>query len=207
MSEKYFESQQEDEDVIILVRRHIIALVPVIAMSALLYLIGLLAVLVFPFILPVMVQGFAYNIYVIVVSLLFLFTTIFVFNNWVLHYLHVAILTTEHLVEIDQAGLFSRKISELALEKIQDVSSSQEGLINTMFDIGEVEIQTAGEAPNFVIEYAPDPSKTAQKIMETEEIYCEKHGIRTGANSSNANNNTTLNQPTIEYPGGEWEQK
>lgn len=203
MAEKYFESQQSDEQVILLVRRHILALLSVITISVLLYMIGLLAVFVFPFLLPMMVSGFAYNIYVLIVSLLFLFTTIFLFNNWVLHYLHAAVLTTEHFVEISQSGLFSRKISVLALEKIQDVSSSQEGIVHTMFNIGEIEVQTAGEAPNFTIEYVSDPNKTSQKIMETEEAYCTNHGIRAEVVTENIVND----QPNIEYPGGEWKQE
>lgn len=218
MAEKYFESQQSDEEVILLVRRHIMAILPVIAISALLFLIGFIAVFVLPFVAPAFVSGFAYNVYVLFVSILFLFNMIFLFNAWVLHYLHVAILTTEHFVEIDQAGLFSRKISEMTLEKIQDVSASQRGLVHTMFNLGSVEVQTAGEAPNFVIEYAPDPNSISEKIMETEEIYCKKYGIRTTGISGNANNNTFVQQangvapqsqspeppePTIEYPLGE----
>jgi len=218
MSVKYFESQQEGEEVVLLIRRHVLALVSVIAIAVLIYLIGLIAVFVLPFIAPVMVKGFALNIYVILISLLFLFNTIFLFNNWVLHYLHVAILTTEHFVEINQMGLFARKVSEMTLEKIQDVSASQKGLLHTMFDIGEVVIETAGEAPNFVIEFAPDPNKISQQIMDTERIYCEMHGIRTAGVGGNANNNTFIQQanamnpqsqpempePNIEYPGEQW---
>lgn len=219
--DKYFDSQQADEEVIILIRRHPLAMISVFAISGLIYLIGVIAVLVLPFAVPLLVTGFAYNVYVLFVSLLFLFNTLFIFNTWVLHYLHVAILTTEHIVEINQAGLFARKISEMTLEKVQDVSASQKGLLNTMFDIGQVEVETAGEAPNFIIEFAPKPNEIAQKIMETEEKYCRKYGIRTTGVSGNANNNTFVQQsnhtekapqiegaePQIEYPGEEWNQK
>lgn len=221
MQTKYFESQQADEDVILLIRRHILALVSVIAIAVLVYIIGFIAVFVIPFVAPMMVSGLALNIYVLIVSLLFLFNTIFFFNNWVLHYLHVAILTTEHFVEIDQAGLFERKISEMTLEKIQDVSCSQKGLIHTMFNLGSVDVQTAGEAPNFIIDFVPSPSTISKTIMETEEVYCKKYGIRSTGLSGNANNNaftkqtngvvtpqpvTELQEPNIEYPGEEWKQ-
>lgn len=221
MAEKYFDSQQPDEDIILVIRRHILALASVLATGALVYLIGIIAVLVLPSVAPILVSGFSYNVYVLFVSLLFLFNTIFLFNSWILHYLHVAILTSEHVVEINQAGLFSRKISEMTLEKVQDVSATQKGLLNTMFDIGQVEVETAGEAPNFVIEYVPSPNKISQKIMETEEIYCKKYGIRTTGVNGNANNNTftgqangtvqpeppsDLPQPNIEYPGDEWKK-
>ncbi len=215
MVSKYFESPQEDENVILLIRRHYIAILPIIAIATLIYIIGLIAVFVLPTVVPAIVTGFAFNIYVLVVSMMFLFNTIFLFNNWVLHYLHVAILTSEHFVEINQTGLFSRKISEMALEKVQDVSASQKGLIHTMFNLGEVEVQTAGEAPNFLIHFVPDPNGVSQKIMETEEEYCKRNGLRTSGLGGNANTNQFANgqsvvtppqgpEPSIEYPGDEW---
>jgi uncharacterized membrane protein YdbT with pleckstrin-like domain len=217
MQPKYFESQQPDEDIIMIIRRHIIALMPIVSVSVLIYVIGLILVLVLPFVAPVLVSGFAYNVYVLIVSLLFLFDTIFLFNNWVLHYLHVAILTTEHFVEINQVGLFSRQISEMTLEKVQDVCASQKGLTNTMFNVGEVEIETAGELPNFIIQFVPDPNGVSQKIMETEETFCRRNGIRTAGTGGNANTNQSNQQansvmppqgqqytePNIEYPGDE----
>jgi uncharacterized membrane protein YdbT with pleckstrin-like domain len=218
MQTKYFESQQPDEEVVLLVRRHNIALMPILSVTILVYIIGLLLVFALPFAAPVLVSGFAYNIYILLVSLLFLFNTVFFFNNWVLHYLHVAILTTDHFVEINQIGLFARKVSEMTLEKVQDVSASQKGLINTMFNVGEVEVETAGEVPNFVIQFVPDPNGVSQKIMETEEEFCKRNGIRTAGTCGNANTNqfngqvngvtppqdSQYTEPNIEYPGDKW---
>jgi len=219
MQTKYFESQQDDEDIILLIRRHYMALLPVIAVSTLVYIVGFIAVFVLPAVAPALVSGYTYHIYVLIVSILFLFNTIYLFNNWVLHYLHVAILTSEHFVEINQTGLFARKISEMALEKVQDVTASQKGLVHTMFNLGEVEVQTAGEAPNFVIQFVPDPNGVSQKIMETEESYCKRNGIRTSGTGGIANAIPADQQndeapmpspqpvepaPIIEYPGDEW---
>lgn len=210
---KYFESQQPDEEVIFLVRRHLIALMPVFAISFFLYLIGFMAIFIFPRVMPMLVEGFAYNVYVLVVSLLFLFNTVFLFSNWVLHYLHIALLTTEHFVEIDQYGLFGRRISALTLDKIQDVSNDQKGLVHTLFNLGLVQIQTAGEAPNFVLQYVPDPYKICQTIMETEEEYSSRHGIRGTGVNGNANIHNVepekaaaTEEPQIEYPGEEWKK-
>lgn len=217
---KYFESQQPDEQIILLVRRHILALASVFAIAFIVYAIGFLAIFIFPFLIPSMVEGFAYNIYVLVISLIFLFNTVFLFSNWVLHYLYVCLLTTEHFVEIDQYALFGRKISTLTLDKIQDVTNDQHGLINTVFNLGLVQVQTAGELPNFIVRYVPDPARICQTVMETEEAYSNRHGIRgngltgnanqTAANSQTAPSATPENmppqEPNIEYPGDEWKQ-
>ena len=213
---KYFESQQPDEQIVFLIRRHILAMMPVFAISFSLYAIGFALIFVFPVLVPDAVSGFNYNVYVLIVSLLFLFNTVFLFSNWVLHYLHVALLTTEHFVEIDQYGLFGRKVSELTLDKIQDVTNDQQGLVHTIFNLGFVKVQTAGEAPNFELRFVPDPYTICQTIMETEENYSSRHGLRGNGTNTNANQvqemteaspEEPLKEPEIEYPGGEWNQE
>jgi len=216
-TKKYFESQLPDERVILLIRRHFLAILPYVVTAGLFYLLGLILVFVLPALFPAVVSGFSYNIYILAVSVLFLFTTSFLFHNWTLHYLHVAILTDDHFVEVSQAGMFSRKVSQMSLDKVQDVSASQKGVVDTMFDIGTVDVQTAGELPNFLIEHVPDPSGIAQQVMKIEEEYCERVGLKGDGITKNANvtsrveavqQNIANNQdatdenpvPVIEYP-------
>lgn len=195
--QKYFSSQQEDEDVVMIIRKHWFVLVPSFAMGIFVYLFGILLVTVFPLFIPSLVSGLAYNIYVLVVSLLFLFNTAYLFSVWLIHYLNVGIITTEHVVEICQESLFSRKISQLGLDKIQDVTASQKGITQTMFNYGDVDIQTAGELPNFNFTHIPTPNEIAQRIMEIEEDYSNKHGIR---RDLTPNPKPEEQPPTIEYP-------
>ncbi len=219
--QKYFESQLPDEKVVLLVRRHFLAILPFVVTASLLYLLGLLLIFVVPYLIPALVTGFAYNVYILMVSLLFFFNTAFLFHNWTLHYLHVAILTDDHFVEIAQSGLFSRKVSQLSLDKIQDVSADQKGMVNTMFNLGTVDIQTAGDMPNFNIELVPDPNGIAQKVMQIEEEYCERMGLKGDGINRNANvvssvtnvsaaaaANSNYGSPEIEYPpsGNEGQQ-
>jgi uncharacterized membrane protein YdbT with pleckstrin-like domain len=115
-------------------------------------------------------------------------------------------------VDIDQYGLLGRKVSSLTLDRIQDVSNDQQGLLHTVFNLGFVQIQTAGEAPNFEIDFVPNPAKICQAILETEEAYSNRHGIRGNGINANANNlakrSTNVEEveaietdPHIEYPG------
>lgn len=81
------------------------------------------------------------------------------------------ILTNEHLVEIEQSAIFSRKVSELDLDSIEDASAIQQGFIQTMLHFGKVLVQTAGELPNFNFAGLPFPYEISQKIMEIKEAY------------------------------------
>jgi uncharacterized membrane protein YdbT with pleckstrin-like domain len=79
------------------------------------------------------------------------------------------IVSTQHIIQITQAGLFSRKVSQLSLAKVQDVSSSRNGLVATILGFGNITIETAGEEENFTFSQVPDPYGLAQTIMKAHE--------------------------------------
>ncbi|HEX8993850.1 MAG TPA: PH domain-containing protein [Candidatus Paceibacterota bacterium] len=103
-------------------------------------------------------MAFAY-----VLWLLFLWVSLFVM--WTYYYLNVLVITNEHVIDVRQGGLFSRELSSARLEKIQDVTVNTEGLIETIFHIGTITIETAGEEENLVIEQAANPERAREAIM------------------------------------------
>ena len=64
-------------------------------------------------------------------------------------YFDIVIVTDRRLVDIDQEQLFYRRISELALEDVEDVTSIIQGFLPTIFNYGDILIQTAGAEENF----------------------------------------------------------
>lgn len=76
------------------------------------------------------------------------------------------IITDQHIVDIDQLGLFTRKVSTLRLEEIQDVSVKVSGPMQTIFQYGTINIQTAGERRNFEFDYIANPYELEQYILE-----------------------------------------
>ncbi len=81
------------------------------------------------------------------------------------------ILTNQHLVVVVRNGLFSRQVSHLSLDRVQDVRATRTGFFATLLGYGDVEIETAGEENNFLFHYAPNPQKTADLIIETHEKF------------------------------------
>lgn len=55
----------------------------------------------------------------------------------------VLLITNYRVVDVDQRGFFSRIVSEAPLSTIQDVSWEKKGLLETVFRMGNVKIQTA----------------------------------------------------------------
>ena len=184
---KYFESQQENEIISLIIRKHWVVLVLPLLTVALLYSIGFFAIFFLPIFLPSLLEGFAYNYFVLMTSSLFLITTNVLFYVVLIYYLNVGLITNEHIVEIVQERLFSRKVSELELGKIQDVAAKQSGVAQTFLNYGNVEIQTAGELPNFMFKKVPKPNECAQNIVKLTEDFSRRHGIRTEVGDVNAN--------------------
>ena len=72
-------------------------------------------------------------------------------------YYDLIVVTDRRLVEVDQELLFFRRISELPLEEVEDVTSLTEGFLSDVFGYGTVEVQTAGTEDKFIATniYAP----------------------------------------------------
>lgn len=103
-------------------------------------------------------------------SAFFLFVWLFLFQNFMDYYLDVWIVTSKRVLNIEQTGLFIRTVSELRLYRVQDVTSTVKGVAATLFDYGDVEIQTAGEKTRFIFEQIPHPNNISKSILELSEI-------------------------------------
>lgn len=88
------------------------------------------------------------------------------FLIWIDYYLDVWIITDKRIVNIEQKGLFSRFISELELEKIQDISTDVRGVIPTFLNYGDLQVQTAAEKEKFLFHNIPDPYSVKDMIMK-----------------------------------------
>jgi membrane protein YdbS with pleckstrin-like domain len=95
--------------------------------------------------------------------------------TWIFHkhYLSIQVVTNERIIDIDQTGIFVREVNELPLSGIEDVSVKQTGIFSTMFNFGNVILQTAGTGQangvedkinGFVFNNVPSPQETSTQI-------------------------------------------
>lgn len=96
------------------------------------------------------------------------------FLIWIDYYFDIWIITTERVVNVEQKGLFSREISELRIEKIQDITTEVKGVIQTFLNYGNVYIQTAGEKERFILADIPNPYKIKDIVMSLQQKEEEK---------------------------------
>lgn len=79
------------------------------------------------------------------------------------------IVTDRNITQVLQNGLFSRKVSQLNMVNVEDVTSEQKGIFATMLGYGSLVIETAGEQANFKFTYCPKPGYHAKIILNARE--------------------------------------
>ena len=95
---------------------------------------------------------------------------------WTNYYLDVWIVTSKRILDIEQHGLFSRDMSEFRLDRIQDVTIEVKGILPTLLRFGDIHVQTAGEAREFIIKSIPRPYRGRDIIIrEHDRAVVESH--------------------------------
>lgn len=79
------------------------------------------------------------------------------------------IVTDRNITQILQYGIFNRKVSQLNMVNVEDVTSKQRGLFSNLFGFGELIIETAGEQSNFHFTFCPNPGYYAKIILNARE--------------------------------------
>jgi len=102
----------------------------------------------------------------------YMVTFAFAFEKFLSWYFDVYIITDERVIDINFNNLLDKKFSEAKLSMIQDITSRVSGISQTMFNYGNVYIQTAAEIPEITFEMVPNPEKiikVLQMMREEEE--------------------------------------
>ncbi len=97
-------------------------------------------------------------------SLWLLLLWIIVSVLWTDYYLDVWLITNHRIIDVEQLGMFNRKISDFRYEQVQDVTVEVPGVLATFIDFGTVEIRTASNEV-FSFKGVAYPNLLKEKIM------------------------------------------
>lgn len=153
-----FENQENDEEVILFLRQHLVTNVPWIVV-AFIMLFG--PILLTPFLefLPVRFQFIGSIIWYLVVAA-------FVLENLLGWLFNIYIVTNKRILDIDFYNLIHKQVADASVDKIQEVSFNRGGVFATLFGYGDVFIQTAGAAPNFDFHRTPKPELVVKTLQD-----------------------------------------
>ncbi len=161
-----FESQEEDEKIILIVRQHPIVNVPwILATVILLLLPSIWDYLPWAGMMP----G---RFVTMTIVLWYLLVTAFVFEKFLDWYFNVYIVTDERVVDIDFFGLIYKNMTVIKLDSIQEINYTQAGGIAAIFNYGDVFIQTAAERRQLDFLRVANPNMVVDilyKLLQEEE--------------------------------------
>lgn len=93
---------------------------------------------------------------------------------WTDYYLDCWVITNKHILDIDQHGLFNRKVSTSRLDLIQDITVEVGSIWATFLKYGDIRIQTAGKEREFVFRNVARPEKLREHILREHDTVMEK---------------------------------
>lgn len=167
----------EDENTIIVLHRHWFDILKNFSFIFLLVFFLIANHIVLPILFPILASAEYGLLLLFLESSFAMLIVILFFLIWIDYYFDVWIVTNKRIINIEQKGLFSREVSELELDRIQDVSAHVLGIIPTFLNYGDVLIQTAGEREKFIFKKVADPYAIKDLIMsleKTNELRIEK---------------------------------
>ena len=161
-----YDGKDKDEEILYVVRESLLVYVPKV-----LFIIILLILpnYLLPYISKAALSGeLLFTPDFIFILALFWYTvaiglTIQLFDNW---FFNVFIISTKKIVDFDVVGLSYNNISECTLQNIEDVTSRVKNNFGTVFDIGDVYVQTAAEVREFEFTNVDNPSSIRDIISD-----------------------------------------
>jgi len=96
----------------------------------------------------------------------YLFAAIFAFESFLTWFYNVFIITDRRIVDINFYGFFYKRVTEAPWQNIEDTTYIQSGVLQTIFNFGDVFVQTAAEQREFGFESVPQPRKVYDIITD-----------------------------------------
>lgn len=155
-----FESMDNEEKVVLFLRKHWITNLGWMLMTILLFSAPTLVTLTS--ILDKIPDNFRF----VFMLIWYLISIAYFLESFLTWFFNVYIVTDERIIDIDFYNLIYKEISDANIDKIQDVTLKMGGAIRVLFNYGDVLIQTASEVPNFEFEAVPYPDKVVKILQD-----------------------------------------
>lgn len=148
-----FEGQREDEELLFIFRRHIIAMRKGFYLLLIPFTISALPVFLWPTVLEVYwspLVGFIIGL-------------VLFFYHFLMWYYTIYIVTNQRLRQVTQKGFFGKDVVELGLSKVQSISYNVPGFSGEIFGFGTIVIQTI--VGDLIINKVEHPEKIYNKLQ------------------------------------------
>lgn len=161
-----FEDQELGEKPLLILRRHFITNLHWILVSTLLFMVPILFI---PFLSTLSVFDFLQlptRFLMIFAIFYYLVVFTYVFVNFITWYFNISLVTDKKVIDVDFSNLVYKNVAATKHSLLQDASYSQIGVLRSLFDYGDVLVQTAGSLENFNFKAVPKPERVVKIVEE-----------------------------------------
>lgn len=156
----HFDIQHENEEVLLVVRKHPFTQIPWIFNTSVLVLLAFFlgTFILSEFLLPNQILVF------------YLFSGFFIFSymwvNLLLWYFTVGIVTNERIVDLDFYNIIYKEYTATTVNQVSDISTTIGGFFGSILHFGDVFVKTEGFQQNIEFLNVPEPSQIVQIINQ-----------------------------------------
>lgn len=152
-----FESQIEGETVLLVLRAH-----PITQLSWVLNGIFIAVLLV---VVDVVGSGiFSPQQFVLFNMGVISFIFAYYWFNFLSYFFNVGIITNHRVLDVDINAVIYKEVTEAKIQKIEDITAKSAGYFGSLFNYGNVFVQTAGSELNIEFIHVPRPTEVVKII-------------------------------------------
>jgi len=160
-----FVNQEDDETILLFLRRHFITNVPWLASTILLLLIPpLLYLLILLASIPI--PAIPSGLIIVIITFYYLILIGYAFGNFISWFYNIGIVTQKRIMDLDSSNILTHNTTTANLSEVVDVKFIQQGFFQSFFNYGDVHIQTEALRANFDFSAAPNPTQVEDIISD-----------------------------------------
>ncbi len=152
-----FPGQKEDEEIIAVFKKHPFTLFWPLLKPSILVIFILYFFINFSYSNPILF---------LILFIGFLISIGWGFYLWICWTLDIYIITDQRIIDMERKGLFSKRVAEASYDKIQDISYEIKGFFPTLFNFGDILIQTAGAVESVKLDQVANPPEICNLIRD-----------------------------------------
>jgi membrane protein YdbS with pleckstrin-like domain len=170
-----FSSQEPDEHIELMLRQHWVTNIGWVLTS----LIGFIT----PFFVSAFDRFMNFNlltqikpdVIIAIIILWYMFVMAYIIESFFYWYFNIYIVTNLHLVDISLQSLLSKSVTEILLEDVQSAETKMTGIFSSLFNYGDVIIETAAKDQKIQFKLVPQPDLVVDRIQDLQEVIAHDH--------------------------------
>lgn len=160
-----FVNQEQDEEIIVFLRKHFI--------TNLGWIIASVIALFIPFLIGFITNATSVEFVtiptgIITALLIFYYLIIigYMYTSFLSWFFNIGIVTQKRMIDIDYNNILHKNITSVHLSEVVDLEFVQRGFLQSLFNYGDILVQTQGVKPNFEFLGSPEPAHVIDIIHD-----------------------------------------